>query len=213
MFLIGIAGGIASGKSLIARCFQHFGAVILDADGIGHEVLRIPEVVDKAEAAWGKSIIDENREIIRSSLGKIVFDPVNGPVELGKLEAITHPIITERIRDCLRTIESTDPDAVVVVDAPVMFKAGWDQWCDRIVFVDAPIELRRKRAASRGWDSDELDRREQRQIPLDEKRRKSTDLIDNSGSREATYLQSQQLWKKWKLTLPKDLDSPISLFD
>jgi dephospho-CoA kinase len=81
----------------------------------------------------------------------------------------------------------------VVLDAPVMFQSGWDRWCDRIVFVDCAPGLRRQRAAERGWPEGELERREAFQMSLGEKRRRSTDVIDNSRRDDIVWLRHQVL--------------------
>jgi dephospho-CoA kinase len=210
MLVIGLAGGVASGKSLVARCFQHFGATILDADRIGHDVLRESEVIAAIQSRWGEAVFRDG-EIDRSALGRIVFDSNQRESnELAHLELITHPRIGEAIRSRLVRLESETP--AVVLDAPVMFKAGWDQMCDKIVFVDADASIRQRRARRRGWSEDELARREALQMPIAEKRARSTDSIDNSQSREATYEQARRLWRAWELDLPTKLDSPKTLF-
>jgi dephospho-CoA kinase len=209
MFVIGLSGGVASGKSLVANCFQHFGAEILDADRMGHDVLREAEVLSAVSSVWGDAVI-ENGEINRSALGRIVFDPVNGLGQLRQLEQITHPRIGKMIRSRLEQLRRDTKLPAVVLDAPVMFKAGWDKQCDKIVFVEAKKQIRLQRARQRGWSDDELVRRESRQIPIDEKRSRATDFIDNSGTREDTFIQARELWKKWELHLPINLVSPAS---
>ena len=211
MLVIGIAGGVASGKSLVAQCFERFGAKVLDADQVGHEVLKDAEVIDAIVSQFGEIVLLQG-EIDRRALGRIVFDPSpEGVRSLERLEELTHPPIGIRIQRELNRLKSGARFPAVVLDAPVMFKANWDSLCDRIVFVDADIALRSKRALERGWDDDELARRESRQLPILEKRSKSTDLIDNSGSREETYAQASKLWKTWGLALLPELDSPSNL--
>ena len=213
MLVIGIAGGVASGKSLVANCFQHFGAKILDADRAGHQVLKFPEVIEAIVTQWGQSVLKDG-EVDRSVLGRIVFDPSqNGADALKRLEAITHPLIGEMIRTELDEFKSRSELPAVVLDAPIMFKANWDQLCDKIVFVSADIEVRLQRAKERGWDADELMKRESRQTPIKEKQSKSTDLIENSKSKEETYVQARDLWRSWRLEFPNQLESPTTLFN
>ena len=212
MLVIGIAGGVASGKSLVARCFEHFGAEILDADQLGHEVLRNADVVEEIVLQFGEIVLQKG-EIDRRALGRIVFDPSpEGVRSLKRLEEITHPRIGVRIQSELLTLKSDSDFPAVVLDAPVMFKANWDRLCDKIVFVHAEIALRRERAGQRGWDDSELARRESQQLPILEKRSKSTDLIDNSGSRKETFSQASTLWKAWGLAISPDLDPPSNFF-
>jgi len=212
MLVVGIAGGVASGKSLVARCFQHFGARVLDADRVGHEVLKDAEVIDRIVVQFGDIVLQKG-EIDRRALGRIVFDPSpDGAAALKRLEKITHPLIGIRIQKELSTLNSEFELPAVVLDAPVMFKANWDSMCDKIVFVHADIASRRERASQRGWDDDELARRESRQLPISEKRSKSTDLIDNSGSRKETFTQASTLWKSWGLSLSPELEFSSKLF-
>lgn len=213
MLVIGVAGGIASGKSLVTKCLQHFGASVLDADKLGHEVLRQTEVIERLVARWGSGIL-AGRQIDRKRLAQIVFAPgPNGQLELQALEAVTHPRIGSLIRSEMESIQQRCQPPATVLDAPVMFKAGWDQLCDKVVFVEVPQKVRKQRAACRGWDQDELAKRESRQTPVSEKRNLSTDVIDNSGSMQETFLQVRDLWRKWKLDLPNELESlPSALF-
>ncbi len=212
MLVIGIAGGVASGKSLVARCFERFGAGVLDADRVGHEVLKDTQVIDSIVSQFGEIVLQKG-EIDRRALGRIVFDPSpDGARSLRLLEEITHPPIGIRIRNELIQLKSESDIPAVVLDAPVMFKANWDLLCDKIVFVHADIELRRERARQRGWDEEEITRRESQQLPVLEKRSKSTDLIDNSRSREKTYAQACKLWKTWGLALLPELESPSEFF-
>jgi len=212
MLVVGIAGGVASGKSLVARCFQSFGAKVLDADRVGHEVLGDAKVIDEIVSKFGEIVLQKGK-IDRRALGRIVFDPTSeGARSLKCLEEITHPEIGFRIRRELLTLKSESEFPAVVLDAPVMFKANWDSMCDKIVFVHTDIESRRERASQRGWDDDELVRRESQQLPVFEKRSKSTDLIDNSSSRKETFNQASALWKAWGLPLSAELDCPSNLF-
>jgi dephospho-CoA kinase len=203
MLVIGLAGGIASGKSLVASQFQSLGAVALDADQIGHDVLREPEIKRRVKEEWGEWVF-ERGEINRRALAEIVFQ--EGPdaaLHLATLERITHPRIGEILSQRLKHLEADSQPLAVILDAPVMFKAGWDQMCDKIVFVDAPLQLRIRRARARGWTELHFFQRESHQPPNDLKRANCSDIIDNSGSVEATFAQVKRLWVNWGLPLPK----------
>lgn len=213
MLVIGVAGGVASGKSLVTKCLEHFGASVLDADKLGHEVLQQPEVIEQIVARWGTSVLTDERTIDRKYLAGIVFaSGAEGQLELAALESITHPRIAELIRVRMSEIQSVVQPPALVLDAPVMFKAKWDLFCDKIVFVDTPLELRQRRASDRGWAADELAKRESHQTAISEKRTRSTDVIDNSGSKHETYQALQKLWQSWGLALPDNLESPSTLF-
>lgn len=198
MLIIGLAGGIASGKSLVAKCFEQQGAVIIDADKIGHQVLCLSEVIQAISNTWGESVLADG-QVDRSALAAIVFKGGDDNRQLAKLEQITHPRIQQRLSAEFERLRSNGETRAVVLDAPVMFKAGWDKLCDKIVFVRATYEVRLARALERGWDENELDHRESRQTALDIKQKLSTDLIDNSESIESTQKQVLRLWQTWEL--------------
>ena len=119
MLVIGIAGGIASGKSSVADCFERLGAVVLSADKIGHRVLDQLDVKEKILENWGGEVFNEG-QVDRAALGRAVFGSADAEHQLAKLEQITHPMIGQRIVERLAALESSGVPAVVL-DAPVMF--------------------------------------------------------------------------------------------
>ncbi|MCH8921906.1 MAG: dephospho-CoA kinase [Planctomycetes bacterium] len=196
MQVIGILGGVASGKSLVARQLEKLGAVVLDADALGHEVLRRPEVTVAIRDRWGERVIAEGGQIDRSAVARIVFaDSAEGRRELEFLEELTHPKIGELLCRRLDELAAAGQAPAAVLDAPVMLKAGWDGRCDRIVFVDAPREVRLVRARERGWNEEVFSAREAAQESLDAKRERADVVIDNSASTELTQAQIEHLWQ------------------
>jgi len=196
MILIGIAGGIASGKSLVSEQLASLGAVILDADRAGHDVLREPEVKTAVRVRWGGDVFTAEGEVDRGKIAEIVFSPPPaGPTELTYLEQLTHPRIGQQLRDRMAELDRCGETIAAVLDAPVMFKAGWDKMCDKILFVDAPRELRLARAKSRGWSEADFDARERAQESIDVKRCGADVIIDNSSSPEHTYTQLERFWR------------------
>jgi dephospho-CoA kinase len=196
MILIGVAGGVASGKSLVSEQLASFGAEIFDADRTGHEVLRESEVKEAIRLRWGDDVFTGAGEVDRSKVAEIVFaPPPTGPEELAYLEQLTHPRIGQRLQDRMGELARCGQTVAVVLDAPVMFKAGWDKLCDKILFVDAPRDLRLARAKSRGWSEMDFEAREATQESLDLKRRRADVIIDNSSSPEHTYGQVERFWR------------------
>jgi len=195
MIVIGIVGGIASGKSFVTGHLKSFGAVVLDADRIGHEVLTRQSVKSAIRAQWGETVFSSNGEVDRKLMAAIVFDP-NQPKQLVKLEEITHPIIAEQIRVDIERLGNSGEIHHLVLDAPVMVKAGWHPFCDVILFIDAAKPLRWKRASRRGWSREMFDNRESMQASVDEKRRISTHVVDNNGTRESTIRQVNEFWNQ-----------------
>ncbi len=196
MKVIGILGGIASGKSAVAEYFRELGAGVLDADRAGHEVLRLDEVRDAVRQRWGDTVIGPDGTIDRIQLANIVFQPPpKGPQELTFLEQLTHPRIGELLQQ--QSAEFAEQGvAAIVLDAPVMLKAGMERMCDVIVFVDATPEIRSRRAQERGWTKEEFKARENAQQSLDVKREQADCVIDNSGSRESMKAQVLRFWKE-----------------
>ena len=195
MIVIGIAGGIASGKSLVANQFAELGAIVLDADRAGHQVLREENVKNQVREHFGELVFGDDGEVNRAALAKIVFDPQSGAARLKKLEEITHPRIRNLLEEQIEAVRSSQ-HAAVILDAPVMFKSGWQDFCDIIVFVHVPSKVRERRAELRGWPKGEIQRREAAQISLEEKRRQSDYLIDNSQAPQQTFKQVQRIWNQ-----------------
>ena len=181
MKLIGLLGGVASGKSTVADLFRQRGAAVLDADAAGHEVLKLPAVRAAIGGRWGQAVIRPDGEIDRHSLAQIVFaPPPDGPRQLAELERITHPEIRKRLLTQANEL-ARNGTKMAVLDAPVMLKAGWDKMCDALVFVDCPRDQRLARATKRGWSEAEFNRREAAQESCDQKRRLANFVLDNSA--------------------------------
>jgi dephospho-CoA kinase len=196
MKVIGLLGGIASGKSLVARELEKLGAVVIDADRAGHEVLRYPHIKEVARERWGSAVFSFDGEINRKSLAAIVFARTDaGHEELEHLEKLTHPEIGRRLEAQIDQLRKHDIRAAVL-DAAVMLKAGWDRMSDQIWFVDAPYEVRLARAQARGWTTDEFRAREMAQEPIERKRELADFVLDNSGDIAYTRGQIERLWER-----------------
>ena len=199
MIVIGVAGGIASGKSLVSKQLEELGATVLDADRVAHEVLRENRVKQSIKALWGDSVFDQQGEVSRSAVAELVFgSPPEGPRHLQRLEAIVHPRISQILQQRVDELKHSEGESeiVAVLDAAVMFKTGWDRHCDHILFVDAPSEQRYSRALQRGWSREAWQAREQSQAALDEKRARADVVIDNSGTVQDTLIQVQHFWNE-----------------
>lgn len=195
MLVIGLLGGVASGKSLVAKELERLGAGHLDADRAGHDVLRLPRVEAAARQRWGAEVFDPAGHIDRSRLARLVFAaPPSGPCERKYLEQLTHPEIG-RLLEQQAWQWATRGVPAVVLDAPLLLEAGWDKFCDTLVFVDAPREVRLGRALARGWTEGEFSARENAQEPLDSKRKRADVVIDNATSLEQTREQVERFWQ------------------
>ncbi len=185
--VIGVIGGIASGKSNFTNVMQSLGAEKIDADALAHQVLRRPLIVRRLAQLLGENILTGG-EVDRGKLAAIVFSSDSSSVEALKvLEEITHPAIhAEAVRRLGQLREAGEPDAVVI-DAPLLLEAGWAPMCDAIVFLDTPEHVRLARCQARGWTRAHFDSRENAQLPLEEKRMKATHMV--SGELDAERLR------------------------
>src|SRR4051794_28801301 len=131
--VIGIVGGIASGKSAIANEFKRHGAVVLSADDAAHEVLRLPEVKARARERWGDGVFGPDGEIDRPALAKIVFaPPPGGEQERKYLEELTHPRIGKLLAERLTAIRGQNSLPAIVLDVPLLYESGWNNFCNKI---------------------------------------------------------------------------------
>jgi dephospho-CoA kinase len=193
LLVVGLIGGMGSGKSLVAKELARRGARVISGDQLGHEALRQPEIRARAVERWGTDVLDEHGEVDRRKVGAIVFAD---PAERRALEALVFPWIERGIRDAIEAARRDPGVPLVVLDAAIMLEAGWDGACDRLIFVDAPRETRLRRLAEqRGWSAKEVDARESAQMPVPEKKRRADYVLDNSGPPEALARQVEDLWR------------------
>jgi dephospho-CoA kinase len=185
--IIGIAGGIGSGKSFIAKLFGELGARVIDSDAQVREAYQDERVKSALRQWWGDGVFDGRGEVNRSAVGRRVFAD---PAERVRLERLIHPLVDEA-RKRVMSASAVDPQVVAYVwDTPLLFEAGLAGGCDAVVFVEAPFEERLRRVAqSRGWDEAELLRRQKLQWPLDKKRRISDYVLTNTA--DADYARGQ----------------------
>jgi dephospho-CoA kinase len=195
--VVGLIGGIGGGKSQVAAAFARQGARIIAGDQLGQAALREPDVRTRVVARWGDGILDEGGAIDRRRLAAIVFADPN---ERKALEAITHPWIHRRIRDEIEEAGKNPEVPLIVLDAAIMLEAGWNEVCDRLIYIEAPRAMRLERVArQRGWTEKEVDAREQAQLPLTEKVVRADHVLDNSASLEHLNRQVNDLLHLWGL--------------
>jgi dephospho-CoA kinase len=143
--------------------------------------------------------------IARSELAKLVFGPDPASRQrLEFLESHSHPEITRAVE---RELASAETSGVVaaILDAAVMFKAGWDLWCDHLIFVDCRSEIRWERVRTRGWTFEQFTAREALQLPLEEKRRRADAVIVNEPDfQRSVEEQAKELWTRWGLPIPPE---------
>jgi dephospho-CoA kinase len=177
--VIGLTGGVGSGKSLVASQLRELGCGVIDADQLAHATLALPDVHRAVTDMLGQEVLDADGNIDRGLIGPMVFDH---PQRLTQLEEIVHPHVHAG-RQRLREQYQRDPAVVAIVeDCPLLLEAGIASSCDALVFVAADEQVRLKRVAqSRGWDADELARRQKNQLALDIKGQRADHVIDNNA--------------------------------
>lgn len=178
--IIGLAGGIGSGKSLVARTMGDLGAIILDADEAAHEILSEPDVIACLSDWWGPSVLTSDGRVDRRRVAEMVFGDGE---KRRRLEALIHPRIFAKWAETLERVRRDASIApAVVIDAPLLFECGLDGECDTIVFVDVPEDVRAERVLrNRGWSSQEFRQRENNQKSLDIKREKADHIVENNS--------------------------------
>lgn len=194
MKVIGLLGGIASGKTFVAKELERLGAGRLDCDAAAHQVLNLPDVVAALHERWGDRVLDATGRIDRAAVASIVFNhSPEGDTEREFLEQLTHPRIARLIQQQADQF-ARQGYAAVVLDAPLLLEAGWDKLCNVLVFVHAPHSVRLARATRRGWTEHEFSAREAAQDPTEQKRQRADFVIDNSGTLQHTRDQLLRIW-------------------
>ena len=171
--VIGILGGIASGKSTVAAEFAKLGCKVIDADTIVHELLETKPIKEKIAARFGRAVLDSSGEIDHKKLAVVVF------ADLGKLSSLNeliHPSVLRRTEELIEKYSRQDRVKAIVLDMPLLVEVGWSKRCDRLIFVECKRQLRVLRAQKRGFDENQLKIRENFQISLDSK----VGLADNT---------------------------------
>lgn len=183
MMLVGLTGGVATGKSTVAKMFRQCGAVVIDADELAREVVRPGKPAwREIVMAFGKSILHPDRTIDRHALGAIVF---HDKKNLRRLERIIHPRVAREQAKLAKRAEKNDPKAIVIYDVPLLFEADIDKRVDKIIVVTADRDTQIARLRKRnGLSRSEALRRIRNQLPLAKKRRLAHYVLDGTKDRK-----------------------------
>jgi len=181
---VGLTGGLASGKTFVARELAAHGCHVIEADKVGHTLLEPGGAAfAPVVAEFGTGILAGGR-IDRRALARIVFQD---PARLERLNAIVHPLVIAEEGRLTATIASREPDAITVIEAAVMIEAGMHKLCDKLIVTVCRPEQQIARAVARGGMTEQEAReRLARQMPLEEKRRFADFIIDTSGTEAET---------------------------
>ena len=195
MIIVGLTGGIATGKSLVSGYLKELGAYIIDWDVIARAIEEpgLPTWQDIVNY-FGKEILQKDGKLDRSKLGQIVF---NDEAKRLKLNSFTHPRVIDEAKKQEKAIVEADPKAVVVHDVPLLFEVGIDKMVDKTVVVYITEENQVKRLMARdGISEEDAKSRIRSQMPLAEKLKRADFVIDDNGSIEQTKKQVQKLYNK-----------------
>jgi dephospho-CoA kinase len=201
----GLTGGIASGKSTVARFMQALGAKVIDADRVGHELLQPSNPVHhQVVSHFGQEIVKPGGEINRQRLGSLVF---GDPQRLSELTSIVHPALIARIGELSVELRLQYPRAVIVVDGALIYEAGVaDRFIKVLVAWCRPEQQIERLMAKTGLSRQDAIRRVESQVPAEEKRRRADYVIDCSGSLEETRAQVEALYPEIKLLVEGSAD-------
>ena len=176
--IIGIVGGIASGKSTVAREFAKLGCKVIDADAIVHELLDIEAIREDITAFFGGEILDSTGKIDRNKLADIVFADAD---KLSVLNGVLHPHVLEYAERKIEQYDRQDQIKAIVLDMPLLVEVGWAERCDRLIYVDCSQKIRGERVKKAGLDKNQLKIRENFQISLDKKAHLTDNTIENNS--------------------------------
>lgn len=203
--VIGLVGGIGSGKSRVGALLASRGGLLIPADELAHQALRVPEIRERVTARFGRQILGEQGEIVRGRLAEVVFRDDQARRDL---ENLLFPWIEQRTIEAIVAVGADPGVKFVVLDAAVLLEAGWRRMCDRVIFVSASDEVRRDRVVARGWTEEQWQARERAQWPLAAKLAQSDASIENSGPVAETARQLDALLKRWNL-VPEPSERPL----
>ena len=188
MRVIGLTGGIGSGKSLAAEYFADLGALVIDADQLARAAIeRGSKGFDEVVTMFGDSIL-KNGEIDRRALGELVF---NDPTKKAALEAIIHPWVRSEFEAAVASLAGNQ---TLVYEIPLLFETGGANRFDTVITVEAPMDKRIERLRERGWHLSEMEARIAAQASREERISIADFVIENSGSKDGLLRQVENIW-------------------
>lgn len=193
MIVIGLTGGIGTGKSEVSRILQELGAVIINADQLGH-LAYTPHTETWAEVvkAFGEGILQANGEIDRRKLGAIVFAD---PEQLARLNRIMHPRLARMVGERIEELRGQSIPAIVV-EAAILFEAGWEYLVEEVWTTEAPeADVVARLQARNGWDAAEIKKRVDSQMSSAERSSGADLVVENSGNLENLEHRIKSLWE------------------
>lgn len=194
MLVIGLTGGIGTGKTEVSRLLAQLGATVINADQVGHEAYTPhSEAWQEVVRTFGEDILQDSGEIDRRKLGGIVFAD---PERLATLNGIMHPRMAAIVREKLEVLESQGTD-VAVVEAAVLFEAGWDALVGEVWTTESLVDTVVERLQQRnGFAPEEIRKRIASQMPSEDRARRADEVIENDGELEDLETAVREVWKR-----------------
>jgi dephospho-CoA kinase len=189
--IVGLTGGFGVGKSSVAQRFKNLGAEVIDADEIAHDAMKKGSpVFDPIIELFEEALHPGGKKMDREKIAEIVF---NDPKKRKELEAVIHPYVYEKIKERIEVSERR----VILVEVPLLFEAGFEALCDKIVVVTCNSTVKMKRLKRKKFTEQEVRAREQAQMAEALKAQKGNFIIDNSKSIYQTQREIERLWYKF----------------
>lgn len=204
--VVGVTGGIATGKSAVVEQFRQLGAAVISADELAREIVRPgEEALAQLVARFGQDILQADGTLDRKALAEIIFAD---PAARQDLNQITHPAIARLAAARIASLQRQG-EALVIYEAPLLFEAGAESRVDRVLVVTAPAEVQRRRLMARdGLDDQAAQARITAQMPLADKVRRADFVVENAGSIDELATQVRELYGRL-LRLARNLpDAP-----
>lgn len=200
MLVVGLTGGIATGKSTVLQYLSDSGASTCSADAIVHELLLEPGVLEMVRGQFGDGVFLPDGSLDKKALAGVVFARED---RRKALEAILHPLVQQRMQEWL-SAQQKKGASIAVCEIPLLFEAGLESMVDTIVTVSAEHQQQTRRLLNKGLDEKDANQRIAAQMPLEEKVRRSEYVIDNSGSLEDLKRQTDRVWEQLRLLSEAD---------
>ena len=184
--IIGILGGIGSGKSTVAAEFAKLGCKVIDADKIAHKLLDRKTVKEKIVELFGDAVLDSAGRIEHKKLAGVVF--ASGD-KLDSLNGVIHPLVLARVEELLEQYNRQNQVKAIVLDMPLLIEIGWAGRCDKLIFVDCMEKIRAERAKKKDFGKNQIKIREKFQISLDNKLSFADNTVENNSDFSALVRQ------------------------
>lgn len=197
--VIGVVGGIGSGKSFFAQTLaKQKNLVIVNGDAVGHAILQRSDIRDRIRERFGEGVMTADGSVNRRALGQLVFGITPEQIQAKTdLEAIVHPPLTAELLRQITEARAAGYADAIILDAAILLEVGWRKFCNAVVMIDTPFELRWQRVhATRGWTLSEFQAREASQMSIADKHAAADYIVSNVGPEDEVAKKCLQVWNQ-----------------